>query len=336
MFTEEYSKQVFRDDFVDESNCLDPRVWKHELGNNNGWGNGEMQVYTDARENAFCKDGILHVQALKQQDTWTSARLISNFTFTVESRIDVRLRTARVDGPFPAVWALSARNNAPWPLCGEMDLFEMQTIWNYIPSSLHFQDHHADTALSYHDETLNVEEWHIYSLEWTYNYIAFYHDGTRVGRYDKPPYATPQNWPYDETNEFNLIINNAMSSFWGTNPSDNLTQHTLLVDWISVSAREEPSKTRKSSMFCTSGMETWILFSVVTIGLLCCVGRASRSVCRLQTSLLTRKTRDQHLPVPVHEPFTEEVGQEMEDESTLIELAETNVRRRNSLPETSS
>ena len=37
---------------------LDPATpvgaeWEHKLGNNNGWGNNEMQHYTDRGENAF-------------------------------------------------------------------------------------------------------------------------------------------------------------------------------------------------------------------------------------------------------------------------------------------
>jgi len=238
--------EIFRDDFQ----WLDRNVWKFDIGkgpNDDGWGNGELQIYTDERQNAFVKDGVLHVRAIRSnrdENAWTSARLTTRGTFSFAyGRVEARVRTERVDGPFSAVWALSEGAHDPrvgWPVCGEIDVFEMQTKWDYIPASLHFHDHHASTCLSYQNKNMAGMEhdWHIYAAEWTPDSISFYHDDQIIGRYDKPSIPTPHNWPYCENNQFYLIINNAIGASWATKPSSDLMLHDVEIDWISVSRKE--------------------------------------------------------------------------------------------------
>ena len=53
--------------------------WTRETGTgNNGWGNGESQVYTSDLSNAFVEDGTLHIVAVKDGTSITSARLKSD------------------------------------------------------------------------------------------------------------------------------------------------------------------------------------------------------------------------------------------------------------------
>lgn len=94
-------EEVFMDDF----DTLNTTVWNHEIGY--GPGNGEVQYYTDSEENAFVKDSILHVRALRDREyqgekyEWTSARLntAGNFNFSL-GRMSARVRCEPVHGPF--------------------------------------------------------------------------------------------------------------------------------------------------------------------------------------------------------------------------------------------
>lgn len=214
---------------------FDTNRWNYETVDfGDGWGNGEIQKYTT--RNARIRNGKLRIILRKSRagTTWLSSRINTKgkFEFTF-GRIDARVKAKRVDGVFPAVWALSSK--CKWPLCGEIDLFEMQTAWDYIPASLHFQSNHAENAISFPDRDINVEKWHIYSMEWTPTYIAFFHDDREIGRYNKPAQATQQNWPFTADNPFYLIVNNAMQPRgWGSVPSPELKQHLLLVDYIKV------------------------------------------------------------------------------------------------------
>jgi Glycosyl hydrolases family 16 len=173
--------EIFRDDFK----TLDRKIWKFDLGrgpNNDGWGNFEKQSYTDSPRNAFVKDSVLNVKIIKEDTPtadgcdYTSARLTTAGTFKFTyGRVDTRVRLKEhVDGPFCAVWALSDQFIVPtdWPLCGEVDLFEFQTIFGVTPITLHFKDHSGLTGnpLSYpmdpNKRMLPANQWHDLGMEW--------------------------------------------------------------------------------------------------------------------------------------------------------------------------
>src|SRR4051812_23454534 len=67
---------------------IDPKKWEFDIGNGfynydantwiSGWGNNELQYYTRDPENAFVKDGMLHIRVLKESlhgHGYTSARM---------------------------------------------------------------------------------------------------------------------------------------------------------------------------------------------------------------------------------------------------------------------
>ena len=57
-----------------------------------------------------------------------------------------------------------------------------------IPSILHFQDCNKGHAVSFPDTDIeNIHKFHEYDgVEWTPDYIAFYHDGKKIEEYKKP------------------------------------------------------------------------------------------------------------------------------------------------------
>src|SRR5258708_7670569 len=70
-------KLVWSDEF--DGSEVDKAKWDFDIGNGSrGWGNDELQYYTREPRNAFVKDGLLHIQALKESFQgygYTSARL---------------------------------------------------------------------------------------------------------------------------------------------------------------------------------------------------------------------------------------------------------------------
>src|SRR5437867_2171642 len=66
-------KLVWSDEF--DGPRIDNTKWDFDQGNGfkipgsntwvAGWGNGELEYYTSRPENAFLKDGMLHIRALK-------------------------------------------------------------------------------------------------------------------------------------------------------------------------------------------------------------------------------------------------------------------------------
>ena len=130
MFVPEGYKLFWNDEFDGPS--LDADNWTCEIGRgSNGWGNAELQYYTDRPENVDVRDGKLVMTARKesyQGATATSARLITlgkvyfKYGYIVAS---IKLpKTA--DGLWPAFWMMGNDfKSKGWPNCGETDILEM-------------------------------------------------------------------------------------------------------------------------------------------------------------------------------------------------------------------
>ena len=122
-------------------------AWNFDLGNNNGWGNGEAEVYcgppgvwgnpsqcpttfsTDTAPVYIDGNGHLVIQPRNVDGTWISARLNTSggqtFQYGIlEARIELPDTTNQ--GIWPAFWALGNNINSgvPWPVAGEADILE--------------------------------------------------------------------------------------------------------------------------------------------------------------------------------------------------------------------
>jgi len=111
----------------------DPRNWAHDLGDH-GWGNAELQRYTDSRENAFviadpeATDGrALVIRAVRDgEGGYTSARIKTQTKFAIQfGRIEARLKLPKGQGVWAAFWTLGETiETRGWPECGEIDIME--------------------------------------------------------------------------------------------------------------------------------------------------------------------------------------------------------------------
>ena len=54
---------VWNDEF--NGNALDTTKWDFDIGGN-GWGNNELEYYTNREENVYLSDGLLPIRALKE------------------------------------------------------------------------------------------------------------------------------------------------------------------------------------------------------------------------------------------------------------------------------
>ncbi len=146
-------------------------TWNFEIGNNNGWGNGELEIYCGppgyannppqcpttfdkTTSNAYIDgNGHLVIQAFKINNnpaavgSWTSTRMNTSTsptptTFTY-GRIEAREKLPVGAGLWPAFWALGGNiATVSWPACGEIDFMENVPAAgglgpNQISSTLH-------------------------------------------------------------------------------------------------------------------------------------------------------------------------------------------------------
>lgn len=190
MFVPEGYKLFWSDEF--EGDALDTGSWTCEIGRgSNGWGNSELQYYTDREENVAVRDGKLVITARKEKyqgTDATSARLITldkvyfKYGYVVAS---IKLpKTA--NGLWPAFWMMGNDFRAKgWPNCGETDILEMGHSNGYNNRQETFLNgacHWGAPGHQYYAHDINNSysvqdgEFHTFTCIWTQDRISMYID----------------------------------------------------------------------------------------------------------------------------------------------------------------
>lgn len=218
-----------------------------------GWGNQELQYYTNHHENLFIKDSKLIIQAVKKLSPqqfkkyykYTSARVHTKGKFSFQyGRIDIKAKMPLGNGLWPAIWLLPEDNvYGEWPLSGEIDIVESKgRISNQVFGTLHYGDlypdnHHTQGTYVF-DINTSINDFHTYSCIWTKDSISWLVDGHiyqtqtkwHSGALDKPhPYPAPFN------QRFYLVLNLAVGGlFDNVKVDDTKLPAKLEIDYIRV------------------------------------------------------------------------------------------------------
>lgn len=224
-------KLVWQDNF--NKAVIDTTFWTHEVAKP-GWVNNEKQRYTNG-ENAILEKGKLSIIARHDNKEYTSARLITRdkkiFTYGI---VKIKAKLPQGKGTWPALWMLGNNiKQVSWPMCGEMDIMEhVGKNPGVVHSSIHNKSGYGATPYS---GKVTIEEpyskFHIYSMEWTKDFITFYVDGRKVYHY-QPENKNPENWPFDKPAY--LIFNIAIGGDWGGEIDNSIFPTTMTVDWVKV------------------------------------------------------------------------------------------------------
>lgn len=223
---DEHWQPVWCDEF-DEDGLPDPARWGYDVGGG-GWGNQELQYYTNANlNNAFIEDGILNIKAVPESHQgydYTSARLVSKYRGDWEyARIQVKAKMPSGTGTWPAIWMLPTEwRYGGWPDSGEIDIMEYV---GYDPGVVHgtihtgAYNHMRNTQIGY---TRNVptaeDEFHLYEMIWEPARIILLIDGEMFAQFGYNPETNKliensDAWPFDQP--FHLILNLAVGGTWG-------------------------------------------------------------------------------------------------------------------------
>jgi beta-glucanase (GH16 family) len=242
---------VWQDEFrARDGGKPDPTKWGHEVGGH-GWGNRELQYYTDRLENSQIRSGSLVIRAAKETYTgsdrvtrsFTSARLTSKGRFSAKyGRFEARIRLPGGKGLWSAFWMLGDDYDAVgWPRSGEIDILENV---GDEPSAIHGTLHgpgyfrEAGIASTYvlPRGRKVTDAFHVYAAEWESDAIRFYVDGhlyRTITRSDVPAGGV---WVFDHP--FFIIINLAVGGDWPGPPDESTTfPQTMLVDYVRVYQR---------------------------------------------------------------------------------------------------
>ena len=225
----------------------DPARWSYALGDgsadgNPGWGNDELQHYTDDPANAALDgDGNLAITArLGSGGGYTSARIHTRDTFTFTyGRIETRLKVPRGAGLWPAAWALAANiSEVGWPECGEIDVMEHvcrdpRAVYGTIHGPGYSGEHgHGRRIELAHDF---ADDFHVVAVDWEEAALAWSVDGDTFLQVT-PDDLAPNRWVFDHPHY--LLLNLAVGGHFGGPPAPDLAlPQTFLVDSIRVYER---------------------------------------------------------------------------------------------------
>ena len=226
---------VFADEF-DVDGFPSSSNWTYDLGAG-GWGNNELQTYTNKLSNAKVEDGLLKIIAKADGSGYTSSRLKSQglFQFTY-GRVDVRAKLPSSAGTWPAIWMLGANfPSVGWPKCGEIDIME-QKGWdkNNVLATCHWLNASNSSYAGYGLETsINnaSSAFHIYSIEWNESSIKVFVDDTQYFAMDSGGSSIPSS-PFQ--NDFFIILNMAMGGNLGGTIDSNFTEDSMEIDYVRV------------------------------------------------------------------------------------------------------
>ena len=278
-------KLVWSDEFDGDS--LNTNVWTRETGGS-GWGNNELQYYTDRTDNSYVSDGTLKIVAKRENYSncrFTSARLKTagkkSFKYgKMEARIKVN--GGNQDGVWPAFWMMGDDGTA-WPWCGELDIMEHANSRNYVEGTIHwnaggssyntpynhiFWGSYSVPAYYYYSDNNNgINGWHTYGVIWDENTIKWYVDNNiYLTAYlnDDNAYAFRKNHYF----LLNLALGSNATGYTGnTAPNDSFQSATMEVDYVrAYSGSGELNPDGGSSQPDTDGYKSVPDKAVTTVG----------------------------------------------------------------------
>jgi beta-glucanase (GH16 family) len=265
-------KLVWSDEF--DGKDIDKSKWDFDTGNGfydyaanmwiHGWGNDELEYYTRDPDNAFVRDGMLHIRALKESHMgsgYTSARLKtrkkdgSPLFGKKYGRFEFRAKLPTGQGVWPALWMLPQEEKyGGWPLSGEIDVMEARGQEpTKVLGTLHFgarwpaNTHESIDFILPRKQT--IAEFHLYALEWEPGAIRWYVDdhlyatqtfwwSARTGEAkDRKPSAESDlnPWPAPFDQPFYLIMNVAVGGKFLGNPDKSTAfPAEMIVDHVRV------------------------------------------------------------------------------------------------------
>jgi len=231
---------VWSDEF--DGNTINPQNWTFDKGGN-GWGNAELEYYTDRPENARLENGMLVIEARQELYgglQYTSARMRSQGLQEFQyGRIEARMKLPSGQGIWPAFWMLGNDfgKTKAWPICGEIDVMEyVGKTPDTVYETVHGPGYSGAKGIGSHfalDADTLKNDFHVYAIEWQEDEIRWYVDDQEVFKVTPDQIPAGTQWVYDHP--FFFILNLAVGGGWPGYPdSTTVFPQQLQVDYVRV------------------------------------------------------------------------------------------------------
>ncbi len=242
---------VWADEF-DSNGTPDPTKWNLVTGDGTeqgipGWGNNELQTYTDRPENVTVQNGILIITAKKERfegKSYTSARIHTKGLYEQKyGRFEARIKVPTGKGIWPAFWLLGDDDGEKlvWPQVGEIDIMEyLGDKPTTMFGTVHGPGYSGGTSISKEYNLANNRfdnGFHIFGIEWSPNRINFYVDGDLYQSLTQEHISEETNgkgeWVFNRP--FYIILNIAVGGNLPGSPNEDTSfPQRMLVDYVRV------------------------------------------------------------------------------------------------------
>jgi beta-glucanase (GH16 family) len=226
---------VWQDEF-DTDGALDGSKWAFDLGAG-GWGNNELQTYTNDPQNVIIEDGYLKITAINNGGSFSSARIKTQGLFARKyGRFEARIKTPYGPGMWPAFWMLGENiETVPWPQCGEIDIMELRGQEPHIiHGTIHGPGYSGGNPVTKSYALVNGRfdvDFHLFAVEWDKDKIDFFVDDYLYQRIERKD--VPGEWVYDQP--FFILLNVAVGgNYVGFPTSQTPFPQTMTVDYVRV------------------------------------------------------------------------------------------------------
>jgi beta-glucanase (GH16 family) len=220
----------------------DNTKWNFDLGTgNNGWGNSELQAYTNRPTNVQL-DGAGNLVITARTESFagagfTSARINTKGKFSqAYGRFEARIKTPSGPGVWPAFWMLGSNiDTKSWPQCGEIDILEQRGQEPHITyGSIHGPGYSGGASIGKSYALINGRfdlNYHLYSVEWGEGFIDYFVDGFLYQRIT--PADVKGEWVFNQP--YFIILNVAIGgNFVGFPTTGTPYPQTMSVDYVRV------------------------------------------------------------------------------------------------------
>ena len=220
----------------------DSTNWTYDIGTgDNGWGNQELQYYTNRPENiSLDGNGNLVITARRESfggRPFTSARIKTQGLFEqAYGRFEARIKMPWGPGIWPAFWLLGSNiETVGWPQCGEIDVMEYRGQQpNLINGTVHGPGYSGGNSITktygFQNDRFDVD-FHLFAVEWGKDYLRFYVDDVLYQEIEPEDLSGP--WVFNNT--FFMILNVAVGgNYVGFPTSETPFPQSMVIDYVRV------------------------------------------------------------------------------------------------------
>ena len=248
---------LYEDDFDGAAGTPpDPAVWSADLGDGTqgsapGWGNNELEYYTDDPDNVAL-DGMGNLVITAREVApdagltcyygpcrYTSARLKTQgkLAFTY-GRVEARMQLPQGQGIWPALWGLGGNiGEVGWPQSGEIDIMEnIGREPSTVHGTVHGPGYSGANGIGAPFELSGAafaDDFHTFALEWQPNKLQWFVDDQLFSTVTPDDLPAGSAWVFDQP--FFLLLNLAVGGNWPGVPDETTRfPQTLKVDYLRV------------------------------------------------------------------------------------------------------